>query len=175
LPVFLSESDIKSHGEDLEKWRGLRFKTEYLPLVKPFSAVPELLDRVRRAGLTVAVASSAKTEEVDEYLRIAGISDIVDVVTSADDAERSKPAPDIFASVLEKLHIDGRSAIAIGDSPYDAQAAGKLNIPTIGVLSGGFQESDLRSSGCTAIFQSASALLAEFDRSPFASPHVRAD
>jgi HAD superfamily hydrolase (TIGR01549 family) len=168
LPVFLSEAELKDHGEDLEEWRGLRFKNEYLPLVRPFSAVPELLARVRRAGLTVAVASSAKKDELERYLEIAGVTKLVEVAITSDDAERSKPAPDIFESALSKLGIEGANAIAIGDTTYDAEAAGMRSIRTIGVLCGGFREADLRKSGCMAIYQSPSALLAGFDRSPLA-------
>ena len=132
IPVFLSADEQRDHGEDMEKWRGNRFKTKYLPLVRPFSAVPLVLGRVRGAGLRIAVASSAKKDEVDQYLDIACISDLVDLTVSSDDTEESKPAPDIFEVVLKKLGIDGADAVAIGDTPYDAEAAGKATISTIG-------------------------------------------
>ena len=67
FPSFLSADQQRDHGEELEQWRGSRFKTEYLPLVRPFSAVPDLLRRVRDAGLQIAVASSAKKDEVEKY------------------------------------------------------------------------------------------------------------
>ena len=125
IPVFLSADEQRDHGKEMEEWRGNRFKTEYLPLVRPFSAVPDLLRRVRDAGLQIAVASSAKKDEVEKYLDIAGIADLVDLKTSSDDVEESKPAPDIFEIVLKKLKIEGADAVAIGDTPYDAEAAGK--------------------------------------------------
>lgn len=78
IPVFLS-ADEQRDRKEMEEWRGNRFKTEYLPLVRPFSAVPELLRRVRDAGLRIAVASSAKKDEVDKYLDIARIADLVDL------------------------------------------------------------------------------------------------
>ena len=124
IPVFLSADEQRDHGKEMEEWRGNRFKTEYLPLVRPFSAVPDLLRRVRDAGLRIAVASSAKKDEVDKYLDIARITDLVDLKTSSDDVEESKPAPDIFEIVLKKLKIEGADAVAIGDTPYDAEAAG---------------------------------------------------
>ena len=68
IPVFLSADEQRDHGKEMEEWRGNRFKTEYLPLVRPFSAVPDLLRRVRDAGLQIAVASSAKKDELDKYL-----------------------------------------------------------------------------------------------------------
>jgi beta-phosphoglucomutase-like phosphatase (HAD superfamily) len=65
--------------------------------------VPDLLRRVRDAGLHIAVASSAKRDELDKYLDIAGVTDLVGATTSAEDADESKPAPDVFEIVLKKL------------------------------------------------------------------------
>jgi HAD superfamily hydrolase (TIGR01549 family) len=162
IPVFLSADEQRDHGKEMEEWRGNRFKTEYLPLVRPFSAVPELLRRVRDAGLRIAVASSAKKDEVDKYLDIARIDDLVDLKTSSDDVEESKPAPDIFEMVLKKLKIEGADAVAIGDTPYDAEAAGKAKVATIGVLCGGFKAGWLRQAGCVEIYPGPAALFARF-------------
>jgi hypothetical protein len=80
------------------------------------------------------------------------------VKTSSEDAEESKPAPDIFEIVLKKLGIQGRDAVASGDSPYHAVAAGK--IATIGVLCGGFREDSLREAGGVEVYPRPTALLA---------------
>ncbi|MBR1270280.1 HAD family hydrolase [Bradyrhizobium sp. AUGA SZCCT0222] len=165
IPVFLSADEQRDHGKELEEWRGNRFKTEYLPLVRPFSAVPDLLRRVRYAGLRIAVASSAKKDEVEKYLEIAGITELVEVTTSSDDVEESKPAPDIFEVVLEKLGIQGVEAVAIGDTPYDVIAAGKAKISTIGVLCGGFTEGSLRRAGAAEIHHGPASLFACFANS----------
>ena len=116
--------------------------------------------RVREGGLRIAVASSAKKDEVDVYLDIAGITDLVEVSTSAEDAEESKPAPDVFEIVLKKLDIEGFDAIAIGDTPYDVEAAAKAQVATIGVLCGGFAEVSLRKAGCVEVYPGHAALLA---------------
>ena len=134
-------------------------------LVRPFSAVPDLLRRVRNAGLRIAVASSAKKDELGKYLDVAGIADLVDVTTSSDDVEESKPAPDIFEVALKKLGAAANDAIAIGDTPYDAEAAGKAGITTIGVLSGGFTEVSLRQAGCIQVYPAPATLLACFEDS----------
>jgi HAD superfamily hydrolase (TIGR01549 family) len=165
IPVFLSADEQRDHGKELEEWRGKRFKTEYLPLVRPFSAVPELLRRGRDVGLQIAVASSAKRDEVEKYLDIARIVDLVDLTTSSDDVDESKPAPDVFKIVLKKLKIDGADAVAIGDTPYDAEAAGKAGVRTVGVLCGGFTEDKLRKAGCAEVYPGPAALLACFERS----------
>ena len=138
---FPSSCPPTNNGTTAKNWKSgaaIVSRPKYLPLVRPFSAVPDLLRRVRDAGLRIAVASSAKKDEVDKYLDIARITDLVDLKTSSDDVEESKPAPDIFEIVLKKLKIEGADAVAIGDTPYDAEAAGKAKIATIGVLCGGF-------------------------------------
>src|ERR1700749_2642274 len=103
IPVFLSADEQRHHAKEIGEWRGKRFKTNYLPLVRPFSAVPDLLRHLRDAGLRIAVASSAKRDELDNYLEIADIGDMVDATTSSEDADESKPAPDVFEIILKKL------------------------------------------------------------------------
>lgn len=168
IPHFLTADAQRDHGEELEEWRGTRFKSEYLPLVRPFSAVPDLMQRVRDTGLRIAVASSAKKNELEQYLDIAGIADLIDVTTSSDDVEESKPAPDIFEVALKKLGAAAGDAVAVGDTRYDAEAAGKAGIATIGVLSGGFTESSLRQAGCVQIYPGPAAMLACFGDSVLA-------
>lgn len=166
MPVFLTEREQKDFSEELEKWRAQLFKTDFLPLVRPFAAVPELFRRARSVGLKIGIASSAKKSELDRYLDIARVKDLIDEATSSEDVEQSKPAPDIFQVALKKLNLDGRDAIAIGDSPYDAQSARKCGVATIGLLSGGFAEADLRDAGCKSIYPGPAALLACFKGSP---------
>ena len=132
------------------------------------AAAVSLLRRVRDGGLRIAIASSAKKDELEKYLDIARITNLVDVTTSSDDAEESKPAPDIFEIVLRKLKIEGADAVAIGDTPYDAEAAVKAKIATIGVLCGGFLESSLRQGGCIEIYPGPATLFARFADSPLA-------
>ena len=165
IPHFLTEDAQRDHGKDLEEWRGRRFKSEYLPLVRPFTAVPKLLKRVRDAGVRIAVGSSAKKGELAEYLDIAGVADLVEITASSEDAEESKPAPDIFEVVLKKLQLEGADAVAIGDTPYDAEAARKAGIRTIGVLCGGFTEQSLRQAGCVEVHPGPASLFARFDKS----------
>ena len=160
LPVFLTEDEQTNHGEEMEAWRGKLFRSKFLPMIKPFSSVPELLRRIKDEGIRVALASSAKTRELDEYLETAGVARIVEITTSSEDAENSKPSPDIYQAALERLCLGGSETIAVGDSPYDAQAASQAGIATVGVLCGGFSEVVLREGGCVAVYPGPGALLA---------------
>ena len=76
---------------------------------------------------------------MEHYAELMKVDDLIDGSASSDDAEKSKPHPDIFQAALTNLEgLKGDEAIAIGDTPYDAKAAGKIGINTIGVLCGGF-------------------------------------
>ncbi|HKQ51027.1 MAG TPA: HAD family hydrolase [Pyrinomonadaceae bacterium] len=166
MPVFFSAEELDRFGEELEKYRGELFKREYLSRVRAFPRVRELFLKLKGEGKRLALASSAKEEELGVYKKIADIEDLVEEETSSDDADKSKPHPDIFEAALERLDdVEAAEALVVGDTPYDAQAAGKLSLRTIGVLCGGFPEAELRASGCVQIFKGPADLLARYEES----------
>lgn len=166
LPVFLSPEEQKEYSKELEKYRGELFKEKYMSQVRPFPRVRELLERIKKDGKRIALASSAKQDEIAIYKRIASIEDLVEEETSSDDAKRSKPHPDIFEAALERLkNVRAQEAVTVGDSPYDAIAARKIRMSCIGVLSGGFPEVDLRAAGCSAVYRDCADLLEHYEHS----------
>ena len=168
MPVFLSEKELKSEEKDLEKYRGKLFREEYLPKVKGFPQVRELFQRLLDDGWKLGLASSAKGKDLESYKRIADIGDLLDAETSSDDAEKSKPHPDIFQAAMKRLgEIAPKDCIVVGDSPYDAQAAAKAGIRSVGFLCGGFPDSDLRKSGYEVLYAGAAELLANYEQSVF--------
>lgn len=162
LPVFLDQAERDSFGKELEQARGRIFQEKYLPRVQPFPQVRELCERLRQDGIKIALASSAKAEELDIYKKIARIEDLLQAEASSKDADRSKPHPDIFAAALDHVGAKAADAVAIGDTPYDAIAAGKLGLRTYGVLCGGFPEDELRRGGCRDIYQDPADLLSRY-------------
>src|SRR4051812_22729894 len=145
LPVFFSLEELERFGADLESYREDLFKREFLPKVRPFLRVRELLLRIREDGRRIALASSAHGDEVSYYKRLMNVEDLVEESTSADSADRSKPHPDIFSAALQQLgdvHTD--EAVAVGDTPYDAEAASDIHMRTIGILGGVWPEEKLR-------------------------------
>ena len=125
---------------------------------------------LRQSGKRIALASSAKGDELSIYEQIAEIGDLVDARATADDAQRSKPYPDIFQAALAQLASAPSDTLAVGDTPYDAEAAVKAGIVTLGVLSGGFPEADLRRAGCREIHRDVADLLSHYDASLIAWP-----
>lgn len=131
--------------------------------------VRELLERIQADGMQTALASSAKQDKLAAYKKAARIEDLLQAETSTDDAEKSKPEPDIFEAAMQRLRgVDPEQVVVIGDTPYDAEAAGKAGLRTIGVLCGGWPADALRRAGCVATYQDPADLLAQYDASPLA-------
>jgi HAD superfamily hydrolase (TIGR01509 family) len=169
LHGLLSPDRVAHEGKRIEAFRTDLFKRAYLHKAQPFPGVRPLFERIRAAGQRAVLASSGKADEVDRYKEIAGIADLIDDATSSDDAERSKPFPDIFQAALAKLPSLGpQEAVVVGDTPYDAEAARKAGLKSIGVLCGGFPEEALRSAGCLAVYDGPADLLRNYERSPLA-------
>jgi HAD superfamily hydrolase (TIGR01509 family) len=163
LPMFFAPDEVKRFGEEMSEWRGEHFKSVYLPQAKPFPKTRELFSVLRDRGVKLALASSAKEDELESYKKLANIADLIDAETNADEVERTKPHPDIFAMAMEKLGVQPKHAIAVGDSPFDAQSAGKIGLLTVGMLCGGFPEELLRAAGAVEIYRDPEDLLGHVD------------
>jgi HAD superfamily hydrolase (TIGR01549 family) len=168
MPEFLNEREFTRYGNEVKEYRSQYFLENYLDIVRPFPQVRQLFQHIRANGQRIALASSATEDELEEYKRIAHIADLVEAETSSDDAERSKPHPDIFVAALEELGLPPREVMAVGDTPYDAEACLQAGVRIVGVLCGGFPEAVLRKAGCCAIYRDPAHLLAEYERSPLA-------
>ena len=174
MPVFLSKEELEDRGEDLNKRRGEILKERYLSKIKPFADVRALFERIKADGTRIVLASSAKADELETYKKIANIEGLTNAETSSGDAEESKPEPDIFKAAMSKLgDVQPDEVIVVGDTPYDAEAAAKAGLRTIGVLCGGFSEGSLREAGCIAIYEDPADLLAQYGRSPLAPTTAR--
>ena len=168
MPVFLSAREVEKLGEKMEAERGKLFKKEFMPKVKPFPGVRALFERMKQGGLKIALATSAKKDELEHYSKLLEIEDLIEAGVSTDDAENSKPHPDIFQAAVKKLGgIPTERTLAVGDTPYDAEAAGKIGIRTVGFRCGGFSPEDLEKAGAIALYQDSEDLLRRYDGSPF--------
>lgn len=167
MAEFLSPEQIDREGKQIEQERRELFMREYLPRVKPFPGLQGLFERIKKDGKKIALASSAQKEELNAYKRIAGVEPFLEAETSSDDVSNSKPDPDIFVAALKSLKtVAPFEAVAVGDTTYDAQAAGEAGIATVGVLCGGVAAEKLRAAGCIAIYNGPADLLQKYAQSP---------
>ncbi|MDI1442744.1 HAD family hydrolase [Polyangium sp. 6x1] len=136
-------------------------------LIEHARALPgaaRLLEALRERGVRIALASSARREELDRLLaKLGPAAEHVDVIISKDDVSTTKPAPDIFAEALAAL---GRPAEAfvVGDTVYDILAAKQIGLPCLCVLTGGIERDVLEQAGAAAIYATPQALADDLDR-----------
>jgi len=166
VPELTGEAQDSPRGEALSERRAAIFQERYIPRLRAFPGVRALLERMRSDGLALVVASSAKEDELATLLQIAGAADLVEETTSADDAEHSKPDPDIVAAALRATRCPPTAVLMLGDTPYDVEAAGKAGVGTVAFRCGGWP--DDRLAGAVALGDDPGDLLARYDDSPFA-------
>ena len=154
-------------GQQIATRRGEIFKRDYLPNVHALRDAAQLVAALKARGFTAVAASSAKEEELEPLLRIAGASALMDSTTSSSDADASKPAPDIIDAALERAGVSPSEALMIGDTPYDIEAARRAGVDTIAFRSGGWSDDDL--TGAVAIYDGPWDLLRQLDQSPLRS------
>ena len=166
VPTLLPGTD-EAAQEKLGEAHGDAFKSRFIGQVKAFPGARDLLVKVHESGRQVVLASSASKAELDHYLDLLEAHDIVAATTTADDVENTKPAPDIFATALEKVApLTAAEVIVVGDTPYDMAAAAQCGIAAIGVRSGRFPDEALLGAGAMALYDDVAALLADYDTSP---------
>jgi HAD superfamily hydrolase (TIGR01549 family) len=155
----------EAHGDDLRQAWEEEFD-QLIGEVQPFEGVTELLTEVKARGFRLVLASSGKSEHVEAFLDLIRGKSLADAWTTSDDVKKSKPEPDVVAAALAK--VGGASAIMVGDSIFDAQAAAKLQIPTLGVRTGGFSVGELHEAGVLQVFDSLVAFRQALDGTPLA-------
>ena len=167
MPAVSGLAEDSPQGERISTRRGEIFKERYLPAIGAFPRTRDLLRRLLDDGFTLAVASSAKEDELGPLLERAGVQDLVRRRTSSDDAANSKPDPDIVRAAMREAGVsDSRAeppAVMIGDTPYDVEAAARAGIPIVALECGGWSRDELR--GAAEVYASPSDLLARYDRS----------
>jgi HAD superfamily hydrolase (TIGR01549 family) len=132
--------------------------------VEPLAGARDLIADLKRMGRRVVLASSAKPDEVEHYLDLLDARGLADAWTSAGDVEKTKPEPDLVHAALE--HAGSDSAVMVGDSTWDCEAAARAGIQTIAVLTGGFSEQELRDAGAVAVLRSIEELRQRLSDTP---------
>jgi HAD superfamily hydrolase (TIGR01509 family) len=165
VPSLLPDASENEQKAIAER-HGKIFKQSYLDRAKPFPGASDLLRRVHSDGLKVVLASSAKRDELNHYVALLGVKDIVAATATIDDVDRSKPDPDIFHVALEKAAVAPEAALALGDTIWDVEAAGKAGVRTVALLSGGVPLEKLESAGAIAVFNDVAAILQHYDATP---------
>ena len=158
--------DLAEHtepGASILRLRQQLFLSEYVKELKPTKGARDFLRKVGRASILRVAATSAKKVELDAILDAAQLTSEIDLATTSDDADNSKPDPDIVESALRKAQVASNDAIYLGDTPYDVEAAHRAGIRIIALRSGGWNDAAL--ARADAIYDDPADLLQRFDDS----------
>ncbi len=144
-------------------------KEQYDPLkadLHTFPKAAEILTEVDRRGGRVVLATSSKKDDIPELCETIGADDAIDHVVNGSDVEASKPSPDIFAVAIDQLDLEADRTIVVGDTVWDVEAAAKIGVRCVAVLTGGHTREQLDGKGAVAIYEDVADLLDHLDDSP---------
>lgn len=167
LPDLTGLEEESERGREMLDRRGEIFRERYLPRLGAFPGTHDLLKRLRADGRKLVVATSASGKDLSALLKQADLGDLIDDSTNSDEAEESKPAPDIVEAALEKAGEPASEVVMLGDTPYDVKAAQRAGVRIIGLRCGGWNDRDLQ--GAIEIHDDPAGLLRLYDRSILAA------
>src|SRR5438270_9863596 len=166
LVAALTGLDVKEgKGKELTSKRTKLFRREYLPSLCATVGARELVTRMKEEGLKLVIATSAKDDELGALLEQAGVNDLIHRRTTSDDADESKPDPDIVHAALARGELAPGEVLMLGDTPYDVEAAERAGVASIAFRCGGWWADDAL-GGALAIYNNPSDLVREYARSP---------
>ena len=143
VPDLLNAREMQKFGEELREYRGEIFKKKYMKTIKPFPRIADQLRKLDELGVRMVLSSSGNPDEVEYYAGLIGVEDLIKGSTSTEDANISKPSPEIFEAGLKRLKTDPGKTLVVGDTPYDILAAHRASLPVAAVLCGGFPRETL--------------------------------
>jgi len=150
IPEFVEEEDAINKVDELHG----EIYAEFQPHGHPLPGAKELIASLAERGYQIWLATSAKPEELEQYLEQLETEGKLSGIVNSSDVENSKPAPDIFELALEKAGASADETVALGDAVWDIEAADGAGIRTVAVLTGGaFGEEELRESGAVAVYR----------------------
>ena len=169
LVAALAGDEVEERIGDEARDRWVAEFDRLIDEVAPLPGARDLLQAIGERGHRLVLASSGKPQHVDVFVELLGARDLADAVTSSEDAEATKPAPDLLQVALQKLGASPDTAsVLVGDSVWDIEAAKNAGMPAIAVRSGGFGDDELRDAGAVSIHDTPADLRTALDDSPLA-------
>ena len=164
LVAAVAGGEVERDSGDSIREAEKRHYGELIEEVSVFAGARELIVALKDRGHAVVLASSAHGEDVEHYIDLLDARELADSWTTSDDVERTKPAPDLVAVAMERAGT--LSAVMVGDSTWDIEAAKRAGLETLAVLTGGFSEAELRDAGAVAVYESLVELRENLDSTP---------
>jgi HAD superfamily hydrolase (TIGR01509 family) len=148
-------------AESLQRRHGELFR-EILPERRPLPGAIDLLRALRRSGVVYGIATSGRRPEIDRSLEVLEIPPDT-VVVERSDVLRAKPEPDLFLACQQRLGVAVRDCYVVGDAVWDLLAARRAEMLSVGLLTGGYGEDELRAAGAYRVYRDAEELHESLD------------
>ncbi len=157
VPELAGEDVAGAEDAYAEQFDDLRADLSLLPGAR------DLVRRLADTGARVVLASSAREEDLEHFRTVLDIDEWLTGATSSGDAEGSKPSSDIFEVAIERHDLDRHRTVVVGDTIWDAEAAGRADLAFVGVETGGTRARELVAAGAIAAYRDAEALIDDLD------------
>ena len=162
LSELLGDALADKHGAHVKKLH-TKYFLDSAGLLRRLPGTRELLEAIAERGWKSVLATSAGEEELAVLQETLDSDDLISAVTSAADADRAKPHPDIVAIALERVDAKPTEAIFLGDAVWDVHAAQRAGVPCAAVLSGGTSREALEQAGAAAVYDEPLDVLAHIE------------
>ncbi len=127
----LTAAEIARLSDELEK----KFREEFRPHARPLPGLEGLMDECHRAGIPMAVASSAMAKNVEFVVDALGFRKYFRCLVSGDEVSRPKPDPEIYLKVAEKIGLDPAGCVAFEDSFVGVESAKRAGMKCVAIAS----------------------------------------
>jgi HAD superfamily hydrolase (TIGR01509 family) len=148
----------------LRQWHAEAFNRQHAQgSVRPLPGARQLLDYLTAQDIPWAIATSGRMETAAPNLEALGVDPAKVPVVTRDQVRHAKPDPDLFLAAAERLGVDIHQSLVIGDSVWDMLAAQRARALGVGVLSGGYGQTELQQSGAFRVYEDPADLLRHVD------------
>ena len=138
----------------------------YEALKSQITALPgsvELLKTLTHENIQWCIATSGGVSTAKINLKALGL-DINDInIITRDDVKYGKPDPDLVLAAAQKLKVRIEDCLVVGDAIWDMLAARRCKATGVGLLSGGYDISELERAGALRVYEDPQDLLQHFD------------
>ena len=117
--------------EELSAYKERLYRERYLPDLKGVAGLHEFLGACQSRGIPMAVATSARIENVTYVLEGIAVKPYFAAVVSAEDITNGKPDPEIFLTAAGRLGVDPAACLVFEDSPLGIEAARRAGMHAV--------------------------------------------
>ncbi len=133
FPMWLGEGLEPARVQELAGQKEALYREIAAGILKPIPGVVDLVERLHRAGVPLAVGSSGPRLNVEFALRTIEVGQYFNAVVCGDDVKHGKPDPEIFLTAAARLGLKPSQCVVIEDAPQGVQAAIAARIRVIAV------------------------------------------